>query len=166
MAKERWEASRNADGSYDFVVKRAPLPLPNTIIATFFSGGLVLPLILLINSQKHRFSAGPSGFVVKGENIPLGRVNDLEIRNSNNRTIFQNGGGFVAGGTGATGVLAAGAAHAYNELARMALNEEAKSRNKVVIQVGSRFVPLAKDLKEEHARGLVADIMRAIEGRL
>lgn len=166
---ERWSATRLANGQYAFEVKQAGYTVIQWVLCIALCWILIgIPFVLLgfyLRSRKYRFSAGPAGIEVGGQSYPLDRINEIEIRHPRG-AVAQSGPAVGYAGVGVGGFMAAGAMAGVVNAGHALDNEAAKVVFSVEIQVGSRHVPLAKGLRETHARGLFADVLRAVEGKL
>ena len=168
---ERWSAVRGSDGFYDFQVKQAGMPVMSYVLAILTCWSVIVPAVVILmtfmRNRRYRFRVGPNGIAVNGAIYPLDRINELEIRNVRaGGVVAQSGPGFGIMATGAGGYALAGAAAGGHAVLSGTHNAMAANGFSVAIQVGSRHITLANNLKEVHARGLFADIVRAAEGKL
>lgn len=168
---DQWRAVRSSDGFYDFEVKQAGMPVMTYVLAVLTCWSIIVPAVVILmtfmRNRRYRFRAGPNGVVVNGTTYPLDRINELEIRNQRLGGVVANSGpGIGVVVTGAGGYALAGAAAGGAAVLQGTGNAMAANGYSVAIQVSSRHITLANNLKEVHARGLFADIVRAAEGKL
>jgi hypothetical protein len=146
--QERWTSTKGANGEYSFSVKQGGLTLGQIVMCVlstplFGLGIAILIFLMIAKSKAYSFAVGAEGFRVGGKLIPMNRVNAYGVTNPHDGVIHD-----LSSMGGA--VQASNATKAY----------------RVTVQAGGGKVDLAKGLTLEQARGLVADIERALNGTL
>lgn len=167
---ERWKVSRAGDG-YNFEVKQTGMPILAFVMGAIMFWSVIVPAVVILmaimRNRRYRFRVGDGGITVNGTTYALDRINELEIRNARaGGAVVQSGPGFGVLASGGGGYALAGVAAGGQAMLSGMGNAMAKNGYSVAIQVGSRHITLANNLKDVHARGLFADIVRAVEGKL
>jgi len=163
--------SYSPNGPAEFSFKGRSTIQPATHIAVFFfclaivqALGVVKPWLIIgviigvpcaiefyLNRRNREFIVSPQGISIKGELIPIGRINSVELSNSKGKHLSEN---FLVD---ATATMAA--SQGVHDFA-------ARYYYCVTVLHGGKRTKLAGGMKHDSARGLAADVQRALQGTL